>query len=109
MIKADLPEEIQHEPCYSSSSAMLETLKNEFYLVEIEKLKNIFSSKYTDSCYEMVLLFRQPSQLQHNVAISVEHIVFEVIKRCIVNIDEICKRKFSSYEELIVIISSSLR
>ena len=96
----DIPTEIKQDGQYYSALQHLETLKAEFTLIELNTLKDQYADAYVNACYEMVLLYRNPGELKHNVAISVEHQVFHSINRYIAVAGQIGRKGFASAEEL---------
>ena len=63
-------------------------------------MKIKFCKRFAKSVYEMIKLYRIPEELQHNVAISIEHDAFKVIQRYLDKTDLIYKKRYNSYEAL---------
>ena len=98
LLHEEIPLRIIQSDSFKEIITRYQDLKEKYFFMSLQSEIAYFDKTYTNGIYDMVINYKNPEELIHNVAMFVDHPVFGKISEIIESIDNIKIHKFENPE-----------
>lgn len=101
LLHEEIPLRIIQSNLFNEIITRYQNLKEKYFVMCLHSEIAVFDKICTNGIYDMVINYKKPAELIHNVAMSVDHPVFAKISEIIESIDKIKIHKFKNPEMML--------